>query len=234
MVSTVQEVSSSKSVDIRWRHRAVCNATLRGFDLDKWLREHGADVTIWPVDFGAVFAVSGGLPLPKRSPQRHAYRMMELKRWRDRVGVPLTLQPMVVLLGGLALGGRLGLASQVLYLAAGIVGLPVFAASITLPPGALRLLGPTGGYIVGFIVASFVVGSIAQRGATRHAGTTVAAYAAGTAVVYALGVSWLAVYADMSLVDALRAGMVPFLIGDLIKAVAAGAVLPAAWRLTGR
>jgi len=54
---------------------------------------HGASVTIWPVDFGAVFAVSGGLPLPKRSPQRQAYRMMELKRWRDHLGVPLTLQP---------------------------------------------------------------------------------------------------------------------------------------------
>ncbi len=55
--------------------------------------KHGATVTIWPVDFGAVFAVSGGLPLPKRSPQRQAYRMMELKRWRDRLGVPLTLTP---------------------------------------------------------------------------------------------------------------------------------------------
>lgn len=55
--------------------------------------KHGASVTIWPVDFGSVFAVSGGLPLPKRAPQRQAYRMMELKRWRDRLGVPLTLTP---------------------------------------------------------------------------------------------------------------------------------------------
>jgi 2-hydroxychromene-2-carboxylate isomerase len=54
---------------------------------------HGADVTIWPVDFGSVFAVSGGLPLPKRAPQRQAYRMMELKRWRDHLGVELTLEP---------------------------------------------------------------------------------------------------------------------------------------------
>ena len=63
--------------------------------------------------------------------------------------VPFTFQPMVVLLGGLALGSKLGLASQVLYLAAGIAGLPVFAASLTLPPGPLRLLGPTGGYLHG-------------------------------------------------------------------------------------
>ena len=56
-------------------------------------RKHGADVTIWPVDFGSVFAVSGGLPLPKRAPQRQAYRMMELKRWRDHLGVKTTLEP---------------------------------------------------------------------------------------------------------------------------------------------
>jgi carboxymethylenebutenolidase len=55
--------------------------------------KHGADVTIWPVDFGSVFAVSGGLPLPKRAPQRQAYRMMELKRWRDHLGVKVTLEP---------------------------------------------------------------------------------------------------------------------------------------------
>ena len=56
-------------------------------------RKHGADVTIWPVDFGSVFAVSGGLPLPKRAPQRQAYRMMELKRWREHLGIKLTLEP---------------------------------------------------------------------------------------------------------------------------------------------
>ena len=56
-------------------------------------KKHGADVTIWPVDFGSVFAVSGGLPLPKRAPQRQAYRMMELKRWRDHLGVKINLEP---------------------------------------------------------------------------------------------------------------------------------------------
>ena len=56
-------------------------------------QKHGADVTIWPVDFGSVFAVSGGLPLPKRAPQRQTYRMMELKRWRDHLGVKTTLEP---------------------------------------------------------------------------------------------------------------------------------------------
>ncbi|TAJ82173.1 2-hydroxychromene-2-carboxylate isomerase [Reyranella sp.] len=56
-------------------------------------KKHGAEITIWPVDFGSVFAVSGGLPLPKRAPQRQAYRMMELKRWRDHLGVKTTLEP---------------------------------------------------------------------------------------------------------------------------------------------
>jgi carboxymethylenebutenolidase len=60
---------------------------------DAMVKKHGATVTIWPVDFGSVFAVSGGLPLPKRAPQRQAYRMMELKRWRDHLGVKTTLEP---------------------------------------------------------------------------------------------------------------------------------------------
>jgi 2-hydroxychromene-2-carboxylate isomerase len=61
--------------------------------LEGMAAKYKADVTIWPVDFGSVFAVSGGLPLPKRSPQRQAYRMMELKRWRDHLGIKLTLEP---------------------------------------------------------------------------------------------------------------------------------------------
>src|SRR5256885_10871146 len=72
--------------------------------------------------------------------------------------VPFTFQPMIVLLGGAALGARLGLTSQILYLALGIAGLPVFAASPTLPLGAARLLGPTGGYLMSYPLAAFVAG----------------------------------------------------------------------------
>ncbi len=90
--------------------------------------------------------------------------------------VPLTLQPMVVLLGGAVLGSRLGFASQVAYLAAGIVGLPVFAASPLLPPGAARLLGPTGGFLMSYPVAAFVAGWLAQRGFDRHYLTSVACW----------------------------------------------------------
>src|SRR5688572_6888546 len=89
--------------------------------------------------------------------------------------VPLTLQPMVVLLGGAALGPRLGLSSQVLYLLAGIAGLPVFAASATLPPGPLRLIGPTGGYLMSYPLAAFLTGWLAQRGFDRRYTTSLLA-----------------------------------------------------------
>ncbi len=109
--------------------------------------------------------------------------------------VPFTFQPMVVLLGGLALGSTLGLASQVLYLAAGIAGLPVFAASRTLPPGALRLLGPTGGYLMAYPLAAFVVGYLAERGFSRRYVTSVLAMLAGLPIIYACGATWLALFA---------------------------------------
>ena len=155
--------------------------------------------------------------------------------------VPLTLQPMVVLLGGLALGARLGLASQVLYLAAGIVGLPVFAASITLPPGALRLLGPTGGYLMSYPFAAFLSGYLADRGFDRRYVTSVIALLAGLVVIYACGVTWLGLFARIGsqsaavgMTAALAGGLAPFLIADVVKLFMAAAVLPGMWRLCGR
>ena len=155
--------------------------------------------------------------------------------------VPLTLQPMVVLLGGLALGGRLGLASQVLYLAAGIVGLPVFAASITLPPGALRLLGPTGGYLMSYPFAALLSGYLADRGFDRRYVTSVIALLAGLVVIYACGVTWLGLFARIGsqsaavgMTAAIAGGLAPFLIADVVKLFMAAAVLPGMWRLCGR
>ena len=155
--------------------------------------------------------------------------------------VPLTFQPMVVLLGGLALGSTLGLASQVLYLAAGIAGLPVFAASLTLPPGALRLLGPTGGYLMAYPIAAFVVGYLAERGLSRRYVTSVLAMLAGLAVIYACGAAWLALFARIGtqnaavgLQVALATGVYPFVLADLVKLFGAAAILPGLWRLTGR
>src|SRR6185503_10300582 len=96
--------------------------------------------------------------------------------------VPLTFQPMVVLLGGAVLGARLGTASQLLYLALGIAGLPVFAASPTLPQGAARLFGPTGGYLMAYPLAAFITGRLAERGFDRRYLTAVLAMACGLGV----------------------------------------------------
>src|SRR5215203_3324420 len=96
--------------------------------------------------------------------------------------VPFTVQPMIVLLGGAALGARLGMSAQVVYLLAGIAGLPVFAASAVLPQGALRLLGPTGGFLWSYPLAAFVAGSLAERGFDRRYLTSVIAMACGLAV----------------------------------------------------
>ena len=151
--------------------------------------------------------------------------------------VPLTLQPMVVLLGGAALGSRLGMSAQVLYLTAGIAGLPVFAASPVLPQGALRLLGPTGGYLMSYPFAAFVTGLLAERGFDRRYVTSVVAMAAGLAVIFTGGVLWLAWFARPSAAGfdgALRTGLYPFVLKDLYKILVAAAVMPAIWRLIGR
>ncbi|PYR56430.1 MAG: biotin transporter BioY [Acidobacteria bacterium] len=147
--------------------------------------------------------------------------------------VPFTLQPMVVLLGGAALGARLGMTSQLLYLAAGIAGLPVFAASPVLPQGFARLLGPTGGYLMSYPLAAFVTGYLAERGFDRRYLTSLIAMAAGLAVVFAGGVAWIARVqpGHVGLALALRAGFYPFVAADLVKLLIAAAILPSAWKL---
>ena len=151
--------------------------------------------------------------------------------------VPFTFQPMVVLLGGLALGSRLGLASQILYLAAGVIGLPVFAASVTLPPGLLRLLGPTGGYLMSYPIAAFMVGYLAERGFDRRYLTAFLAMLAGLTVIYAAGAIWLGLFVGrpaVGLPTALALGVYPFVVADLLKLLVAASILPGLWRLFGR
>ena len=150
--------------------------------------------------------------------------------------VPFTLQPMVVLLGGAALGPRLGMSAQVLYLVAGLAGLPVFAASPVLPQGALRLLGPTGGYLMSYPCAAFVTGWLAERGFDRRYLTSVIAMTCGLLVVFACGVTWLALFASPAAVGfstALTTGLYPFVVADVIKLFIAAGVMPALWALTG-
>jgi biotin transport system substrate-specific component len=147
--------------------------------------------------------------------------------------VPFTLQPMVVILSGAALGSRLGAAAQFSYLMLGIAGLPVFAASPILPQGAARLLGPTGGYLMAYPVAAFVTGLLAERGFDRRLATGIVAMLAGVAVIYTGGLSWLAVMHVGTLTLAIARGAAPFFLADIVKAVVAAAALPAAWRLLG-
>ncbi len=151
--------------------------------------------------------------------------------------VPFTLQPMIVLLGGAALGSRLGASSQILYLAAGVAGLPVFAHSPLLPAGAARLLGPTGGYLIAYPVAAWVVGALAERGFDRRYLRSVVAMTAGLAVIYGCGVAWLAfgtrIPPALGVRAALIAGAGPFFFADVVKILAAAAVLPSFWRFTG-
>jgi len=151
--------------------------------------------------------------------------------------VPLTLQPMVVLVGAAALGSRLGALSQVLYVLAGVVGMPVFAASPILPQGAARLLGPTGGYLLAYPIAAFVTGWLAERGFDRRYLTSVAAMLAGLCTLFLGGVLWLAYFASspggpVGLRTALATGLYPFVIADLVKISVAGAILPGLWRLS--
>jgi biotin transport system substrate-specific component len=151
--------------------------------------------------------------------------------------VPFTLQPMVVLLGGAALGARLGMSAQVIYLLAGIAGLPVFAASAVLPQGQLRLLGPTGGFLWSYPFAAFVAGSLAERGFDRRYLTSVAAMTCGLAIVFACGVTWLALFArpaGTGFDAALRTGFYPFVPADIFKVLIAAAIMPSLWRLLGR
>jgi biotin transport system substrate-specific component len=148
--------------------------------------------------------------------------------------VPFTLQPMVVLLGGAALGARLGATSQALYLLLGLIGLPVFAASPLLPQGAARLIGPTAGFLVSYPLAAFVAGWLAERRFDRQYLTSLAAMTAGLAVVFIGGLSWLAYGpTGLGLSGAVSTALVPFVVADLVKLCLAAGVLPAVWRVLG-
>jgi len=154
--------------------------------------------------------------------------------------VPMTLQTFAVLLVGTTLGPLRGVLSMGLYLAVGVLGLPVFAEAKS---GSLFSL-TSGGFIVGFILAAALVGWLAQREWDRKVVGTLVSFLAGTVVIYAIGLPWLyfslsnlgpAVWQDYLGYDSVLAatvgaGILPFLIGDLLKALLAAALLPLAWR----
>ncbi len=144
--------------------------------------------------------------------------------------VPITGQTFAVLLTGAALGLRLGAAGQLLYVAAGIAGAPVFTEGRS---GVDVVLGATGGYILGFVVAAGLIGWMAERRQDRTFATMFTAFIVGSAVIYAFGVAGLIAATGMSLTDAIANGVVPFVFGDILKAAGAGLILPGAWKLIG-
>jgi biotin transport system substrate-specific component len=148
--------------------------------------------------------------------------------------VPFTLTPLVVMLTGAALGSRLGFAAQALYLAAGAAGAPVFAPSPLLPPGALRLIGPTGGYLMAYPVAAFATGWLAERGWDRRYVTSLVSMLAGLAIIFSGGVSWMVIGLQVAPSVAFVDGFARFILPDLIKAALAAMILPQAWNVLGR
>jgi biotin transport system substrate-specific component len=141
--------------------------------------------------------------------------------------VPMTMQTFGVLLLGMAFGARLGAATVALYLLEGAAGLPVFAQ---FKAGLPVLFGPTGGYLFGFVIAAWLVGSLAERGWDRGVFTTALAMLFGNIVLYVPGLIWLAGFVE----NPFAAGLAPFWIGDLLKIALAAGLLPAAWWLTRR
>lgn len=145
--------------------------------------------------------------------------------------VPITGQTFAVLMAGALLGSRRGAMAVLLYIGQGLAGLPVFAYGNS---GLKALAGPTGGYLVGFVAAAYVVGALAERGWDRRVATTVLAMVLGNLSLYILGLAWLGCLVHLlgkPLGGVLKIGLYPFLLGDVVKIALAAALLPAGWRL---
>ena len=146
--------------------------------------------------------------------------------------VPMTLQVMALFAIAATFGLRLGLATVALYVLEGALGLPVFANTPERGIGLAYMMGPTGGYILGFLLMAAVVGWLADRGWSRHALKLFIAGLIGLALVYLPGLAWLAQFVGMDKV--LTFGFWPFILGDLVKLAVVALAVPAAWKLTRR
>lgn len=142
--------------------------------------------------------------------------------------VPVSGQTFAALLVGTTLGARRGFLSLALYALAGLAGVPWFAE------GRSGAGFASFGYVLGMMLAATVAGALARRGGDRSTLRTAGTMALGSAIIYAVGVPYLALYAHLSLTDAIAAGLTPFLIGDALKAALAMGALPTAWKWLGR
>jgi len=147
--------------------------------------------------------------------------------------VPMTTQTLVVLALGVAYGWRLGAATLALYFLEGAFGLPVFAGTPEKGIGLAYMFGPTGGYLIGFLLAAMVCGWLAERGWDRSVAKTAGAMLIGNVVIYVPGLLWLGTLVGWDK-PVLAWGLTPFLLGDLTKLALAAAVFPAIWKLVRR
>jgi biotin transport system substrate-specific component len=143
--------------------------------------------------------------------------------------VPITAQTFAVLMLAALLGPARAALCLLAYIAEGAAGLPVFAQG---KAGFAALLGPTGGYLIGFVPAAYLVGFLARKGWDRRISTTIIAMIFGNGIIYAFGLLWLS--GLVGLHSALAGGLYPFIPGDLLKIALAAALLPSAWKLLER
>ena len=141
--------------------------------------------------------------------------------------VPVSAQTFVVLLMGALFGAKRGVVTVMTYLSLGILGLPVFAAA---PPGPAALFSPTAGYLVGFVAAVWLMGTLSERGWDRRPWTTALAMGVSSLAIFACGTLWLGRFVGWG--NVLQTGFFPFIPGDLLKIALATALLPAGWRLS--
>jgi biotin transport system substrate-specific component len=180
--------------------------------------------TLWPaqrssrIARAAALAVGGALVLT-----------LSAKIQVPFIPVPMTLQTLVVLVLGAAFGARLAAATVALYLLEGLLGLPVFAGAVA---GPAYMAGPTGGFLLGFLIAAALIGFLAERGWDRSWGRLVAAMTLGHVAIFALGFGWLAVLIGPEKAFAL--GVAPFALATIVKTLLAAALVGAAWGATGR
>jgi biotin transport system substrate-specific component len=146
--------------------------------------------------------------------------------------VPMTLQTLVVLIIGATYGCRLGAATVLLYIAEGMLGLPVFANTPPQVASPAYLLGPTGGYLAGYVAAALVMGLLAERGWDRSLGRVVVMMTIGHLVIFAFGLAWLAHLFGPA--KAWAVGAAPFVAGTIVKTALAAALMKAAWTILRR
>lgn len=182
--------------------------------------------TVWPTSSkilrGVILAITGSILLT-----------ISAKISVPFYPVPMTMQTLVVLALGMALGSRLGVATVLLYMAEGAIGLPVFSGTPEKGLGLAYMMGTTGGYLLGFVVAVWATGFLAERGWGRGFVSTALAMVIGNAIIYTFGLLWLGSLLgwDKPIIEW---GMTPFLLGDITKIALAVILMPLVWKALGK